>query len=105
MMSTRLWRGIEQGLGALLLLAALAIHPALAQASPPDPSWIPGIYDDADFDDVVVLVASGYPAAAPAVVEAPVPDLAPIAKLTPGRDATPPALAGFPLRSRAPPAL
>ena len=29
---------------------------SLAYASPPDPTWIPGIYDDADFDDVVGLV-------------------------------------------------
>jgi len=29
---------------------------SLAYASPPDPTWIPGVYDDADFDDVVGLV-------------------------------------------------
>jgi hypothetical protein len=29
---------------------------ALAYASPPDPSWIPGIYDGADYDDVVVML-------------------------------------------------
>ena len=34
-------------------------NPSLAYASPPDPSWIPGIYDDADFDDVVGLATSG----------------------------------------------
>ena len=41
---------------ALTLTSAL---PALAHASPPDPSWVPGIYDDDDFDDVVTLVAMG----------------------------------------------
>jgi hypothetical protein len=40
-----------------LLLTRLALVP-LAHASPPDPAWIPGIYDDADYDDVVVAVAS-----------------------------------------------
>src|SRR5262245_9104268 len=30
----------------------------LAHASPPDPEWIAGIYDEADLDDVVVAVAS-----------------------------------------------
>ena len=41
---------------AALILASLALLLALAYASPPDPSWIPGIYDDADYDDVVTLV-------------------------------------------------
>ncbi len=44
---------------ALLVLAAGLALPALAHASPPDPSWIPGVYDDADFDDVVTQVVSG----------------------------------------------
>jgi hypothetical protein len=35
------------------LLTALA---PMAHASPPDPSWIPGVYDEGDFDDVVALV-------------------------------------------------
>jgi len=41
-----------------LISAVLATIPTLAHASPPDPTWIPGIYDDADFDDVVGLVTS-----------------------------------------------
>jgi hypothetical protein len=41
--------------GPVLLAIALCIllNP-LAAASPPDPTWIPGIYDAADFDDVVI---------------------------------------------------
>ena len=43
---------------ALVLLASLiALYP-LAFASPPDPVWLTGIYDDADLDDVVWLVSS-----------------------------------------------
>src|SRR5215468_2389428 len=38
-------------------LALLALA-ALAHASPPDGTWTPGIYDDADFDDVIALIAS-----------------------------------------------
>ena len=38
-----------------LVLPALA---ALAHASPPDETWLPGIYDDADFDDVITLITS-----------------------------------------------
>ena len=30
----------------------------LAYASPPDPTYLAGIWDDADYDDVVVLVTS-----------------------------------------------
>lgn len=104
MKPTRLGRRIELGLGALLLLAALALHPALAHASPPDPSWIPGIYDGADFDDVVLLVASGYPAAAPTAIEAPALDLPLIGQLAHGREVAPAAPVGCLVRSRAPPA-
>src|SRR5260370_17258932 len=42
-----------------LLLMAISVITPLAFASPPDPSWVQGIYDDADFDDVVVFIASG----------------------------------------------
>jgi hypothetical protein len=56
-------RGMRSSrLSALLALALLcssvAVFP-LAYASPPDPSWIRGLYDDADLDDVVVLLTSG----------------------------------------------
>lgn len=44
---------------ALGLIVALALLGPLAHASPPDPSWVPGIYDAADYDDVVVLVGFG----------------------------------------------
>ena len=36
-----------------VLISSLSI---LAYASPPDPSWVRGVYDDADFDDVVCLI-------------------------------------------------
>jgi hypothetical protein len=41
-----------------LMASLLATLSSLAYASPPDPSWIAGIYDDADLDDVVGLVTS-----------------------------------------------
>jgi hypothetical protein len=37
-------------------IVALILLPAIAFASPPDPSWIAGIYDGADGDDIVSLV-------------------------------------------------
>src|SRR5262249_22197958 len=43
---------------ALILgVALVAIGPA-GHASPPDPSWIGGLYDNGDFDDVVLLITS-----------------------------------------------
>ena len=41
---------------AFLLCVLISSLSALAYASPPDPSWIRGVYDDADFDDVVCLI-------------------------------------------------
>jgi hypothetical protein len=40
----------------LVLLACSGTLPFLAHASPPDPIWTPGIYDDADYDDVIGLL-------------------------------------------------
>ena len=40
---------------SLLCLALLTLG-ALAHASPLDETWQPGIYDDADFDDVIALI-------------------------------------------------
>ena len=44
---------------ALVLTALTLGLVTLAYASPPDPSWIRGMYDDADGDDVVDLVMAG----------------------------------------------
>jgi hypothetical protein len=44
---------------ALLLAGIVGILTPIAQASPPDPSWIRGMYDADDFDDVVALITSG----------------------------------------------
>ena len=43
---------------ALVLITALAFLTPAALASPADPTWIPGIYDDGDYDDVVLLATS-----------------------------------------------
>jgi len=44
-------RLVASGVGAVL-----AVWVAFAYASPPDPNWIPGMYDDRDCDDVVGMV-------------------------------------------------
>ncbi len=52
---------VSRAVLVVVTLGVLATLTGLAYASPPDSSWIPGIYDNADLDDVVVLVtlASG----------------------------------------------
>jgi hypothetical protein len=50
--------GVANALLFLLVACFVSLTP-LAHASPPDPTWIPGIYDDADYDDVVSLATSG----------------------------------------------
>jgi hypothetical protein len=44
---------------ALALLSSLLLLAPLAYASPPDPSWISGFYDDVDFDNIIGLITSG----------------------------------------------
>ncbi len=49
---------------SLVLAACITALTPLAYASPPDPAWIKGLYDDDDFDNVVVIVTSGVSAVA-----------------------------------------
>ena len=44
---------------ALLLTLSIGGLPALAAATPPDPLWCPGVFDDGDHDDLVS--AAGAP--------------------------------------------
>jgi hypothetical protein len=43
---------------ALVLALALGTLTALAYATPPDQSWLGGLYDDGDYDDVVSLATA-----------------------------------------------
>lgn len=48
-------------IGRMLLLALagmLVMLVPLAHASPPDATWIAGLYDDGDFDDVALSITS-----------------------------------------------
>lgn len=62
----------------LLVILMIVLTP-MAWASPIDPSWIGGAYDDGDFDDVVSYLTSGT-LAVPAL---PAADLSPIFAPTP----------------------
>jgi hypothetical protein len=52
-------RGVSRTFVSKCLIAPFALLVVLAYADPPDPSWISGIYDDGDYDDVVGLVTDG----------------------------------------------
>jgi hypothetical protein len=89
---------------ALLLLLGLSGLTPLAYASPPDPSWVRGIYDDADYDDVVVLITSAAAVTAPVLV-VDIRLLPPLAGLAPQRaEGCVPTRPFSALQPRAPPA-
>ena len=46
----------------ILLLGALLTLPPCAYASPTDPTWIPGFYDDNDYDDVILFITGAVTA-------------------------------------------
>ena len=46
-------------LSAVVILLVVGWLVPLAYASPPDQTWIPGITDNADHDDAIILVTSG----------------------------------------------
>ena len=88
----RVWRLRGTGLLAvppLILLSGLVVIIPLAYAGPPDPTWIPGIYDDADYDDVVWLVTDGTTGAGTGQWPAPVADGPGTCEGLPDRDLIP----------------
>jgi len=60
-------------LGVVVLLALLVGLLPLAYASPPDQTWLSGLYDNADYDDVIIALTSTVAAAD----GAPTPELRP----------------------------
>ena len=59
-------------LTALVLMLVALLAPMLAAANVPDPTWIPGMYDGGDADEILALVWDGTPglvAEPPALLE------------------------------------
>jgi len=50
--------GMTRRLMALAVVGVLCCSPLLAYAGPPDPTWIAGFWDGADYDDVIVRITS-----------------------------------------------
>ena len=97
-------RLLSRALVALLILTVQSLLPALAHATLPDPSWIPGIYDDADDDDLLLLVSSGAGSVTPAVSDSLRPPPPIIGKLGLAPESGHQALRALALHPRAPPA-
>ena len=96
-------RALTLAVPALLVAVALALLPALAHASPADPSWIAGVWDGADGDDVVVLVGSAIKAVSASVDAQDRLEPRPVHLIAPGRDRAHSAPHRDVLRSRGPP--
>ena len=94
---------ISRAFLAVVTLGVLVVLAGLAYASPPDASWIPGIYDNADLDDVVVLVTAASGVVGPVDLAGlhATPPPAAIAAQPP--ENTPVSACPAPLHARAPP--
>jgi hypothetical protein len=90
-----------------LLVALIAIAPVtlvtLAHASPADPSWVQGIYDDADHDDVAMFLTSETGEVRVAITPHPPIHVA-AGRVMPPTERAGPVVAVRATRSRAPPA-
>ena len=97
-MSRRVWL-------AVLLLGVLLTLPPIAHASPTDPVWISGLYDDNDYDDVILFITGAVSAVDSGVVDLVGPVVVCLGLITPSR---PQSVSSRPLESlstRAPPHL
>src|SRR5262245_5542070 len=63
------------GLRVMLVMLVISVSVTLAHSSPPDQTWIAGVYDQADFDDVVGFLTSALEATDSTVAPDPSPRL------------------------------
>ena len=71
---------------AVLLLGVLPTLPPVAHASPTDTTWIPGFYDDNDYDDVILFITGAVSTVDSGIVDPVGPRLAsgrPLESLSP----------------------
>jgi hypothetical protein len=91
------------GLSAMLLALLIIAPITLVHASPPDPTWLAGVYDQADFDDVVGFLTSALEASDSTVAPEPAPCLAVEPKLCPATVTWPTSPPVYSAPLRAPP--
>ena len=91
------------GLSAMLLALLIIVPVALAHASPPDQTWLAGVYDQVDFDDVVGLLTATLEATDCATAPGAGPCLALAPKLCPAPVAWSASAPAYSAPLRAPP--
>ena len=89
--------------GLTLVAAVLTLAP-VAHASLPEQSWMPGLYDSAEFDDVILLVTDNVGVVDPNVVGSARPVCVVVGLVMRLRAGSPPSSLLSPVRGRAPPA-
>ena len=93
-----------RGLLLVILLGTMVPLTPMAYASPPDPVWVSGVFDAADYDDVVLLITSSGAAVDPFPLDSVQPLPIPVATIALAAETT----AAYPAVSlagaRAPPA-
>jgi hypothetical protein len=70
---------------AILLLSVVLALPPIAHAVPTDPVWIPGFYDDNDYDDIILFVIGAVGAIDSGIVNPVGPVIIYLGLITPGR--------------------
>ena len=88
---------------ALVAVLVAVAAPVAAASYVPDPTWIAGLYDGADGDELVALVWDQSPASLPRHVDGPRLDSGPLARLAAPRPRF--VLPSPSFESRAPPLL
>jgi hypothetical protein len=88
---------------ALVLIGPIIALTPLAYSTPLDPSWICGIYDGSDYDDVVLLITSEAGRVTPSLQPEFLQGLV-VARILPHARARVTTATVSPLHSRAPPA-
>jgi hypothetical protein len=85
-----------------LNVAVLGMLVALAYATPPDPTYLGGFWDNADYDDVVILVTSAI-GSTDTHTDSDLTRLLVVAPVLPGEEERLPAALRSPHSPRAPP--
>jgi hypothetical protein len=91
-----------RALGIWLNAAVLGMLLALAYATPPDPTYLGGFWDNADYDDVVILVTSAI-GSTDTHTDSDLTRLLVVAPVLPGEEERLPAALRSPHSPRAPP--
>ncbi len=88
-----------------LIAAVVCALVPLAYATPPDPTYLAGVWDDADYDDVVILVTSSVGSTDTHKPFDLIRLLISVLLILPGEDGLPPATSLSLCAPRAPPAV